>query len=340
MIDFSLAHVERMTDTIGILEHCNLSTPNRIEGHSLDDNARALQVVHRLDKASSEEFIKKYSSLYLQFLLFARTPQGFHQDLNTDLSWKDDAGVEEGFGRAMVALGEDATTAPLFDEQAFLISTIRFPKVMAHIIIAISKRTKLRKKIKCLSVEGESLDLKKELIVLSDKLIKEYQKHSCVSWKWYEDRITYDNGRIPLSLFCAFQETKNKKYLEVAKESLDFLITQTYDQSKNYFSFVGNKGWYQKGKKPAVFDQQPIEAGSMVEVCVKAYEVLKDIHYLHYARTALLWYSGKNILGCSLIDAATGGVYDGLQSHGVNQNEGAESILSYILACLALKEIE
>ena len=78
----------------------------------------------------------------------------------------------------------------------------------------------------------------------------------------------------------------------------------------------------------------------MVEVCVKAYEVLNDFKYLHFAKNAFLWYSGKNILGLPMIDNLTGGVYDGLESQGVNQNEGAESVLSYILACLALKEIE
>ena len=77
----------------------------------------------------------------------------------------------------------------------------------------------------------------------------------------------------------------------------------------------------------------------MVEVCVKAYEVLKDTKYLHFEKTAFLWYLGKNILGLSMIDNLTGGVYDGLESQKVNQNEGAESVLSYILACLTLKEI-
>ncbi len=194
----------------------------------------------------------------------------------------------------MVALSETTLSAPqdnqkltaafIFDQQAFLIPTIKYPRVMAQTIIAISKRIKFSEK---------SLDLKKELIVLSDKLTKDYQKHSYESWRWYEDILTYENGLLPFSLFWAFQVTKNQKYLEIAKGSLDFLIEQTYDRSKDYFSFVGNKGWHQKGKKPAVFYQEPVEAGNMVEVCVKSYEVLKDTKYLHFAKTAFLWYLGK-----------------------------------------------
>src|SRR3989338_11371476 len=107
---FPFTHIERMTDTIGMLEHCIFSTPDRIEGYATDDNARALKVILRLNKLSPKEYLKKYFSIYLQFLLSARSPQGFHQDLNADLKWKNDAGIEEGFGRAMAALGEAAIT--------------------------------------------------------------------------------------------------------------------------------------------------------------------------------------------------------------------------------------
>lgn len=348
-VTFSLKHVSRITDKIGIIEHCIFAKPDRKEGYCVDDNARALLACLRVE-GEEKEAAQQLIPTYLKFLVRASDKKGFHQDLNQDLTWKDDAGVEEGFGRAMVALGETTlsalldnqkfTAASIFDQQALLIPTIKCPRVIAQTIIAVSKRIKFSKKRKPNFFKGKHLDFKKELIVLSDKLIKSYKKNSSGSWKWYENIITYDNGRLPLSLLFAFQMTKDQKYLEVARESLDFLIEKTYNRSKGCFSFVGNKGWYLKGKKSAIFDQQPIEAGSMVEVCVKAYEVLKDPKYLHFARTAFLWYSGKNILGLPMIDSLTGGIYDGLKSQNVNQNEGAESILSYIRACLALKEIE
>jgi hypothetical protein len=334
---FSLKHLLKMTDHVGIIEHCIVAEPNHKEGYCVDDNARALLVCLKID-GKEKKAAQQLIPVYLKFLVRALDKKGFHQDLNSDLTWKDDVGVNEGFGRAMTALGETTllalqddqrfTAASVFDQQAVLIPKIKHPRVIAQTIIAISKRIKFRKK---------PLDLKKDLIVLSDRLIKNYQKHSSKSWKWYEDVITYDNGRLPLSLFFAFQVTKDKKYLEIAKESLNFLIEQIYDRSKDCFSYVGNKGWYPKGKKPAVFDQQPIEAGSMVEVCIKAYEVLKDPRYLRFAKAAFLWYSGKNILGLSMIDRLTGGVYDGLEKKEINLNQGAESLLSYLLAYLSFK---
>jgi len=138
----------------------------------------------------------------------------------------------------------------------------------------------------------------------------------------------------------AYEATGDKKYLDIALESLDFLIEKTYDSTKNYFSFPGYRGWFPKDGKKAVFGQQPIEAGSMVEVLTKAYQVTNNKKYLDLAIKALDWYSGKNILGISLIDESTGGILDGLEQWGVNPNQGAESILSYAIACLAFEKVK
>lgn len=359
---FSLTHIEKMTDSIGILEHCIFSTPDRIEGYSTDDNARALQVILRLNKLSSEEFTKKYSSIYLQFLLSARSSKGFHQDLNADLTWKDDAGTEEGFGRAMAALGEAAITAPssdqqlaavfVFDRQALLIKKVKQNRAMAQVITALSHRIKfettspeliplllMRKKLKGdMSVELP-INMQAEIIHLADELVKSYRNHSSRSWNWYEDVLSYDNGRLPLGMLYTYQESRDKKYLAIALESLDFLLAQTYDKIKDCFSFPGYRGWFMKNKKKALFGQQPIEAGSTVEVCSFAYEVTHKKKYLDFAVKALDWYSGRNILKINMLNTDTGGIKDGLEEWGINPNEGAESILSFALACLALKKV-
>lgn len=327
---FSLTHILRMTDSLGILEHCIFTTPDRKEGYSTDDNARALQTFLRLKDSRT--------SLYLQFLLRAQTKKGFHQDLNPDLTWKDDDGVGEGFGRAMAALGEATLTALednqkltaafAFDAQLPLIKNVNYPRVIAQLIFGIFHRMKF------------APQLKKELISLAEKLAKYYLTHSTTSWKWYEDILTYDNGRLPLGMFYAYQASGNKKYYKIALESLDFLLEKTYDLSKDCFSFPRNQGWFPKDGEKALFGQQPIEAGSTVEVCAKAYQLTKNKKYLDFAQKALDWYKGKNILGISLLDEQTDGVCDGLEERGVNRNQGAESILSYAIACLSLEKVK
>jgi len=346
--DYSLTHIIRMTDDVGIFEHCIFATPDRLEGYCTDDNARALQLALRVKKES-------LVNTYLRFIVSARTPKGFHQDLKSDFTWRDDDGVNEGFGRAMAALGEASISAPtddqkltavfIFDKQAILIKDAREPRTIAQVITGIFHRMKfeaansnlvpllvMRKKLEGNTLVGLSGNLEIELIRLADRLTKFYLTNSSSSWKWYEDLITYDNGRLPLALFYAYQTTGNKKYLEVAKESLDFLIDKTYDNSKDYFSFPGYRGWFPKDGEKALFGQQPIEAGSIVEVCSEVFKITKERKYLDFAKIALSWYSGKNILGISLIDKITCGIYDGLEPWGFNPNQGAESTISYLLA--------
>lgn len=325
MINIPLSHILNMSDNTGILEHCIFATPDRLEGYSTDDNARALQTFLRLKDPRI--------SSYLEFLVRARTKLGFHQDLNADLSWKDDDGLTEGFGRAMAALGEASITALrdhqrltagfIFDSQLPLIKNVKYPRVISQLVFGLFYRKRF----------------KGELTALADKLANCYQTHSPSSWKWYEDSLTYDNGRLPLGMFVSYEATGDKKYLNIALESLDFLIEKTYDFAKDYFSFPGYKGWFPKDGKKAVFGQQPIEAGSMVEVLTKAYQLTSNKKYLDLAIKAFDWYSGKNILGINLIDKSTGGILDGLEEQGVNPNQGAESILSYAIACLALNNV-
>ena len=272
---FPLAHIEKLTDTIGILEHCIFSTPDRIEGYSTDDNARALQVFLRLNSRKSEEYINRYSSIYLQFLISARSPQGFHQDLNADFTWKDDSGCGEGFGRAMAALGETALFAPtnskklaaafVFDQQALLIEGVEQNRAIAQVITALTHRLKfdvstpelvpqlvMRKKLKGDMPISLPINLRVELVRLTEKLVASYKSHSTPQWCWYEDTLLYDNGRLPLGMLLAYRETKNEEYLKIALESLDFLLEQTYDTSKDCFSFPGYRGWFPKNKKKSV----------------------------------------------------------------------------------------
>jgi hypothetical protein len=171
----------------------------------------------------------------------------------------------------------------------------------------------------------------------AEKLVNTYNKEIDNKWKWFSSEITYDNGRLPMAMLVAYQKTEKERYFNVAIESLSFLTKLIFNKNKDCFSFPGNNGWFNKAGAKAEFGQQPIEAGSMVEVYVLAYEVTKNKKYKDLAEKAFEWFLGKNILGIKMIDEITGGVYDGLEQNGANKNQGAESVLSYLIAA---KEIE
>ena len=122
--------------------------------------------------------------------------------------------------------------------------------------------------------------------------------------------------------------------LDIGLGTLNFLRRETFFD--NCFSPVGCHGWYPRGKTRATFDQQPIDAGAMVEACLTAYHVTRRPAYEDDAFAAMGWFYGRNVHGLPLYDAASGGCHDGLQCDGVNANQGAESTIVHLLAQLAL----
>ena len=323
-----IEYLIKITDKVGLVEHCKYDQPDYIEGWCVDDNARALQICLRYE----DIILKNTKSIYFSFLEMALRNNDFYDDLNQDLTWKE--GFESGgehCGRTLVALGEtinfDQTlrnkAIKMFDQIYELVKNNQsyWTRVMAHTIL------------------GLRYYRKEEISFWADKLVEKFTNEKSKEWKWFDSEMTYDNGRVPMSLLAAYQLTKNMRYLETAIESLDFLTELTFNNKEEYFSFPGNKGWFTKSGNRAVFDQQPIEAGTMVEVYVLAYEITDNETYKKMALIAMDWYLGKNILGVDVIDEKTGGIYDGLEENKINQNQGAESVLSYLLAAKEIKKI-
>lgn len=316
----------KITDKIGLIEHCKHHQPDYVEGWCVDDNARALQVCLRY----KDKKLEKLKLVYFLFLESALRNSEFYDDLNQDLTWKE--GFESGgehCGRTLAALGEVIE----YDEVLSNKAKILFDKI--YILIKNNKNYWTR--VVAHTILGLQFYKSKEINFWAEKLVEKYIAEKSNDWKWFDPEMTYDNGRVPMSLLVAYQLTKNKKYLEVAIESLDFLTEITFDKKRVIFSFPGNKGWFTKSGNRAVFDQQPIEAGTMVEAYTLAYEITLNKKYKMLALKAFQWYLGKNIKGWTMIDEKSGGIYDGLEEKKVNQNQGAESVLSYLLAA---KEIE
>lgn len=341
----NLSHLYRMTDSVGILEHSLMATPDLKEGYCVDDNARALRVALRLKD-------EKLIDTYLKFLVSAAGNNGFKNDLDQSFVWQTEE-YGENFGRAMGALAETGkmgirndqklTGMFLFDQNVKHITKSESLRSKAWLIYGLSIRSWCDPKLELelerylkVKISQNKIGLKNLTKKLANDLVISYNKSSDTSWHWFENEITYDNARLSWALFWAYTFLGDTKYLEIAKESLDFLLEQIYDKKLDCFSFVGYRGWMTKGGKKALYGQQPIEAGSTIEVCNLAYQITKDKKYQDFALKALEWYHGKNILAENMVNQESGGIYDGLEKEGVNLNQGAESLLSYLLASLVL----
>jgi hypothetical protein len=56
-------------------------------------------------------------------------------------------------------------------------------------------------------------------------------------------------------------------------------------------------------------------------------------------REALAWFLGANRLGVPIYDFTTGGCRDGLGVSAANQNQGAESTISFLISLLETLEV-
>jgi len=159
-----------------------------------------------------------------------------------------------------------------------------------------------------------------------------------VDWLWFESRLTYANAVLPQALFAAAKCWPSEPWLEVAVESFDFLDRVT--TSADVFWPVGNHDWYPHGEAKSLYDQQPVEASTMAEAALAAFDVTGDERRLTTFHRAHRWFQGRNSLELRLADVRTGACFDGLHSSGVNYNQGAESTLAWLWTELLSSELE
>ncbi len=174
---------------------------------------------------------------------------------------------------------------------------------------------------------------------LADRLLRIYEATRTRDWKWFEDGLAYSNARLSQALLLAGARASNQKWVAIGLESLKWLATQQHCNMNGHFVPIGSQGFYRKSGEKARFDQQPVEACATVSACLQAYRVTSDEHWRAQAWAAFNWFLGDNDLKVSLYDAATGGCRDGLHPDRANENQGAESTLSFLMALSEMREL-
>lgn len=178
---------------------------------------------------------------------------------------------------------------------------------------------------------------KKNISKMADKLVNMYQKNSDGNWQWYENFLTYANALLPWSLLTVYSKINKKSYLITGQKTLHFLLDNL--TLNNHPIAVGNKGWWHKTQKMALYDQQPIDISYQTLACLEAFRILKDKLYLEKALFYFSWFNGNN-LGRRQIIRDDGGCYDGLKKTRFKKNCGAEAIICFLLANLNIKDME
>jgi glycosyltransferase involved in cell wall biosynthesis len=338
--DIKLDHLMSLSDDVGLLQHACFGIPDRENGYSADDVGRGLAAIMTCYNQQKDEQILPLMRTYVSFLHHSQTDTGhFHNFMAYDRRFRDQQGSEDTLGRVLWGLGTVVRWGPKEQMRALAqnvmakaaprILELEAPRAKAYAIIGMYHLLQ--------KFEGAS-QFKRLLILLADDLVSLYKEHKSADWQWFEDMMTYGNAKICEALLRAYQVTQSEEYREVALESLDFLTKEQWNGV--YFEIVGNEGWYPKGGERALFGQQPIDAGYLVEAYVAASEVTNMHKYLELARLAFDWFLGRNRLNAALYDFSDGSVADGIDSNGISANQGAESVVCYLLAALGLSELK
>ncbi len=340
-----LDHILRMSDGTGIFQHAIFNVPNFHEGYCTDDNARAFILCNLLDELGgtpSGDHLDTLATGYLAFLAAAWNGQTgrFRNFMSHGRQWLEEAGSQESHGRALWALGTGSArsrddgrrrlSAHIFDRSLSVVETFSSPRSWAFTLMGIHEYLK---------AFPDSAEAKGVREVLTEKLVGLWHRCATDNWPWFEPSATYDNARLCQALILSGKWMSHSEALEIGLKSLRWLASIQRTQA-GHFRPIGSNGFYARDGARADFDQQPVEAQSMVSACLEAYRVTQDLDWQREARRAFEWFLGRNDLGLPLYDSATGGCGDGLHCDRVNENQGAESSLAFHLALAEMKSAE
>ena len=340
-----LDHLYRMTDSTGIVEHAVFVVPNYPEGYSTDDNARALIVTILMEElgvavpAGSADLASRY--LAFLWLAFEPATKRFRNCLSYERQWQEPEGSEDSHGRALWGLGtvlgrsKDAglrgAAGRLFELAIPAAVEFKSPRACAFALLGLQEYLD--------SFPGDRAALNAS-DALANRLLHLYKAHQSADWNWFENVLAYSNARLPQALIRAGVRNSNNEMVAAGLEALDWLTAVQRCEVKGHFVPVGSHGFYSKRAEKARFDQQPVEACAAVSACLQAYRATGKGRWRKEAWSAFNWFLGDNDLQVALYDPSTGGCRDGLHPDRANENQGAESTLSFLMALLEMRKLE
>jgi glycosyltransferase involved in cell wall biosynthesis len=327
------SHLLTMVDDVGIVQHADGIVPLRSSGYCTDDVARLAIVALGLGRTTGAERYHRMLARSLGFLRHAWSPEarGMRNFMSYDRRWLDEPHAGDHLGRAAWALGEVVAAEPapallgpsadLLRQMLPALSELHWPRSMAFAALGLAR------------AGGD--DAVGVLRALAERLAGLQRSNASADWYWAEDALTYDNARLPQALIAAGARLGDDDLVREGTRALQWYAGEL-DIDGESLRLVGHRGRRRGGSRAEGGDEQPLDAAALVEAEVEAFVVTGDVARARDAVRAFEWFLGRNRLGQSVYDFATGGCHDGLGESAVNDNEGAESTLAYLQALLVL----
>ncbi len=339
--EIHLDHLRIMTDDTGLIQHAIFATPDRSQGYTTDDNARALRFVVRYWSLFKDDSVLPLIQTYLAFFLYAFNDQTkrFRNFMAYDRHWLEEIGSDDSQGRTLGALADTLLYAPndsiagiakrIFEQALPASRDLLSPRAWAWTILACDTFIKRF---------GGAREVREVREDLSGRLIRAFENNATEDWPWCENEVTYDNGRICKALMVAEAIADPPVKNHYGLRSLEWLMEVQTDPKNGHLSIIGNNGWLRRGGIKAPFDQQPIDAAALLSACHDAYRLTGDARWKSDMKKCFNWFLGANDLNMPLYDFKTHGCHDGLHDHGISRHQGAESTLSWLMSALRMHQ--
>ncbi|MFA6250339.1 MAG: hypothetical protein WC686_02405 [Candidatus Shapirobacteria bacterium] len=311
------------TSRYGVYQHSHFCISDPKFGYAIDDQARALIIAKEVKNQRLRKIYEKFL-----YRAFKDGEPVFHYFYDSDKDLVPDKSIEisdDALAMVLWALktgeGNNEKDKVIMDYIENRARTWEFPRSWSYALIGLTK---------------DEVPSQLE-IELKSKLVNLYNKNNREDWQWFENSLVYGNALMPWAMWELSIARDDKEAHKIATESTEFLIEA--GQLEGVPLPIGNRGWYERGKEKAIYDQQPVEAAYMILCLEAAFKKTKDEHYREWAKKWWGWFWGNNTKKVKLIEKYA--CYDAItdNSDRVNLNQGAESIISFLLAWLAAKRL-
>ena len=323
--------------------------PNFAEGYCTDDNARALLLTVLLEELGQDgPQVHRLATTYAAFLQARSTasPRRFRNFLGFDRRWLEEVGSDDCHGRALWALGACVGRSrrrdlPVLGRRSSSSRpcrrSSRRPRPAAWAFGLLGIHEYLRR------LRRRPARPARSATTLTARLIELYRPNG--------RRPTGPGSRTSLSLRQRpaaarpdrqpADRAATPRALEVGLAGAALAGRQSRRRRQGTSGRSAPTASTARGGERAQFDQQPIEAHATVSACLEAYRATEDPAWLQRGpRRPSSGSSAATTWAWTSTTPSTGGCCDGLQEDRVNQNQGAESTLAFLLSLAEMNLLE
>lgn len=325
----------RLCDDTGMMQHSILAIPDRAHGYCIDDNARALMLAAAMRRGAFAGHARTFAA----FVQHGWNPdtRRFRNFMGFDRRWLESAGSEDSCGRTLWTIGTVAGTShdpalrqwahKLWDQTAMIALDFDAPRATAFAVLGADA---------VLAADPEHAIARIVMDHGTARLTALLTANARADWYWFEPILAYDNCRLPQALFQAAIRRGDDALADRAVAALDWIVARQTAPA-GHFRPVGCHAFGTNGHDP--FDQQAVDAWATIDAVVTVHRYRPHRRWQAAAQSAMAWFYGANDRGVPIADLASGSCRDGLTPHGLNLNEGAESVLALHFAHLRMAEL-